>query len=176
MNLTPEQMATRLRTEWPKASAEAIGKGAKRGLDYAAKLALREVQKTGLGRALIGRYGISGLDKLAQGALRIKHVRIFISTAKLDHRGNLYYSGLVAKGFSALIETGGKTKPHGIDASPGKILANVKTREGFGKHVHHPGSRVPREPYLERSVQAAQGRITAEIDKGFDKLQQALVG
>ena len=178
MNMTPEQMAERLRREWPKESARAIGLGARRGLYYAAKLALRAVQNTAIGRGILGRYGISGLDRLQRGASRISssQVRMFIKRATMVKRGDQWQTGLEGIGFAALIEKGGRTALHTIAAKPGELLANVGTGEVFGRAVRHPGSRVPREPYLGQAVLSSQGRITAEIDKGFAKLQQYLVG
>jgi len=100
-------------------------------------------------------------------------VRMFIKRDKLRKSGTRYTTGIRAIGFAALIETGGHTLPHTIKAR-GRLLANRETGAVFGRAVQHPGSRVPKEPYLGRSVTSSQPRIVSEIDKGFNKLGKAL--
>ncbi len=175
--MTPEEMADRLRKNWPIQSTKAVEGGIRRGMYYAAKLALKGVQSTGIGRGSQGNYSISGLDPRQKGVSQIKakHIRMFIKRVRLVHRGNQWQSGLEAVGFAALIEKGGHTKPHQIRAR-GRVLANPKTKQVFGKAVNHPGSRVPRQPYLGAAMTAAQPRIVAEIDKGFTNIGNTLTG
>lgn len=171
-------MATRLKKNWPNESDKAIRAGIRRGLYYASKVALRAVQNTSIGRAILGNYGISGLDKKVKGVgqLSSKQVRVFINRVAVKRRGTKYHAGLRAQGFTALIETGGKTYKHTIRARGKKVLANVGAKQVFGKSVNHPGGPVRREPFLGRSVTSSQPRIVAEIEKGFAKIGERLQG
>ncbi len=49
------------------------------------------------------------------------------------------------KVYAAIHQLGGKTKPHVIEAKPGKMLHFGGV---FRKRVNHPGSNIPARPYL----------------------------
>jgi hypothetical protein len=177
--VTAEQMAARLRAEWPKESSRAIVSGLRRGLYFAAKVAVRELSRTGIGRGILGSYGVSGLDQIARGGRRIKssQVRMFVKRARVVKVGDQYHTGLEALGFAALVETGGKTAPHTIEARGSTpFLANQGSGFFGGRKVEHRGSRIPRQPFLGRAVTSSQPRVVAEIDKGLAGLGKRLVG
>lgn len=56
--------------------------------------------------------------------------------------------------YAAAVETG--TKPHIIRAR-GRVLANTRTGQFFGKTVHHPGTRA--QPYMRPAVDESKDEI-----------------
>lgn len=57
--------------------------------------------------------------------------------------------------YAAAVEFG--TRPHTIVAKNGKVLANKRTGQFFGKTVNHPGTRA--QPYLTPAVTQNQENI-----------------
>lgn len=51
--------------------------------------------------------------------------------------------------YSIFVEEG--TRPHEIKTKNRLVLANKRTGEIFGKHVHHPGTRP--NPYMRRALE-----------------------
>lgn len=94
-----------------------------------------------------------------------------------------YSSGLRTMGFAALIEQGGKTKRHtikpiraeGYSRKRGlrvkQLLAERPMRFQIGgrwvavRLVSHPGSRVPRTPFMASGGAAAQQALPREFDR-----------
>lgn len=93
------------------------------------------------------------------------------------HAGLGLRAGLEASGFAALIATGGRTKSHQIKrirlggysrgrttrakqvAAQPPLTFQVGNRWVSPRIVTHPGSRVPRNPFLEHGAHAAAGAL-----------------
>lgn len=60
-----------------------------------------------------------------------------------------------------LVEFG--SAPHTIEAAPGKVLADRKTGQVFGRKVAHPGT--PPKPFLRPAADAKAGEALATIGR-----------
>jgi HK97 gp10 family phage protein len=58
--------------------------------------------------------------------------------------------------YSVYVEFG--TRPHDINIKYKKVLANKRTGQIFGKHVHHPGTTA--NPYMQRALDNSKIKIT----------------
>jgi hypothetical protein len=154
---------------------KAIRKGLKPGREFA----LGQMRATRLGQALFGAR-----KKPASGVVR----QNLIGSSARRRSLTVFEGTLRAKGLAALIETGGKTKPHRIKAWRGRFLVFQATgRTGFlglrrrtgiiaVPAVNHPGARVPREPFLRRSMERAAPAMTLELEKAFVEHVNQVVG
>lgn len=167
----------------------------------AAKKAVGEAQRTAVddayqwarvggsvARALTERlrkWGESGTPPiLVWGQKRLKAVNDF-SSGQRTISGGIYTGGM-----GALIERGGKTKPHIIDpvqgghgymnrqksrkrsqrledlAASGKRLL-FRGRNGWvsPRMVRHPGSRLARNPFLEKGAMSVNATIAQRLDR-----------
>ena len=57
--------------------------------------------------------------------------------------------------YSIFVEGG--TAPHEINIRNKKVLANKRTGEFFGTHVHHPGTQA--NPYMKRALEKSRAKI-----------------
>lgn len=99
--------------------------------------------------------------------------------------GRRYMAGLRTMGFAALLEAGGRTKAHTIKPirlggysrkrreRVKQLLAEQPMRFRIGgrwvtaRIVTHPGSRVPRNPFLRTGVSAAERELPAQFDRAI---------
>lgn len=81
---------------------------------------------------------------------------------------------IVAKGFAGLMESGGRTSPHPIEAKregpKGKRLLSFRASGGKGAvfSLRHPGSRVRKDPVVDPAIKAHGDKIEREILDAVD--------
>lgn len=165
---TPLAFAAALRAVGPDINrriANAMGAG----LSRAERFAAEDFASKGVGKAIF--YG-GPRDVLKQGAIR--RTKIAISGGRIT-------GSLVAQGFAALQEGGGRTKPHIIEPKNRRMLAfGVKGGFGFGgdmvfaRRVNHPGSRVARFPFMQAAIDKA--RIPEAIEREATQFLSARLG
>jgi phage gpG-like protein len=67
--------------------------------------------------------------------------------------------------YAAILEYGGSTKAHIIEASQGKALAfSFLGKQSFFKAVNHPGSDIAPHPYLEPALAAMQEDMMSGLE------------
>lgn len=111
-----------------------------------------EFRSHGVGRAIFA-------EGFKKGALKT-----ILAREKVKKIGEVFEVGLRIKGIAAIVETGGRTLPHGIGAS-GKILSNPATGFFARGPVNHPGSRFASDDFAGRAVAKTAGQFKAEVAK-----------
>jgi hypothetical protein len=116
----------------------------------ARKEAVKAFVSRGIGRGIFGRN-----DSGAWKMIRLSPV--------VESGSNLSLK-LSAVGFAALQETGGRIKPHRIQARKGGVLAFVTGGTlAFAKFVNHPGASVPKYPALQPAAEKIPAAVIADI-------------
>lgn len=121
-------------------------------------LTLRAFRSRGIGRAIFGKNP-AGARKL-------------IKTTRVEVIGKDFYRvGLDLKGFVALQETGGQTKPHPIRAKgSGRLAFEGKPGDlTRPRSVRHPGGRVARFPAAEPIMRAQAPAFVKEMEMATEK-------
>lgn len=178
----------------PKATRGAIYRaldaGRKRALDTLARSTMgtmvrrrADVQMTLRGAFIGPTFGPRGGGALSSIPLIVQRLPVQESYASGRLGIRTYSSGLRTMGFAALIEQGGKTKRHtikpiraeGYARARGKrikqLLAERPMRFRIGgrwvavRLVNHPGSRVPRTPFMATGGAAAQQALPREFER-----------
>lgn len=132
----------------------------------ARKRASDRFKKTSPGRSIFKRSRRAGPRK---PKMTLKTIRIRESRSV----GGLV-GGLELLGFLALIETGGRTRPHTIP-SKGKLLRFTPRgarQEIFATKVEHKGGRVKKAPHGQRELKKAAQNLPKLTDAKF---RQALM-
>jgi len=153
-----------------KATTNAIRRAMSAGRSHAAEL---------LKRSTIG------------AAVRKKTIPLIVKRGKLELRQDFargqrsWLGSLKTEGFAALIETGGKTKSHSIKptraggysrrrslraqqlAQGGYLTFQVGGRWVSTKIVTHPGSRIPRSPFMASAAARAEAVLGQELEQGI---------
>jgi phage gpG-like protein len=76
--------------------------------------------------------------------------------------------------YAAILEYGGTTKAHVIEAANGKALAfSFQGKQAFFMRVNHPGSNIPEHSYLRSALDDMQDEI---VDGLADALGDAITG
>jgi hypothetical protein len=141
-------------------------------------LAVKKFTSRGVGKGIFGR----GKDK---GAYKL------IKTGAILSRGGTFVLSLGLRGFAAMQEQGGRTKPHVIEPKFKKALrlkggsvSNTFLRRGgaskgvasslgvFRQSVKHPGSNIPRHPFAGDAMREAAPQIQVAIDREICKFTQ----
>jgi len=159
--MTPAEAARAFRLFDDKLQRKVIGNAIRRGVRAAAAAALKRVRERGLGRALwtnrnSKRKGISGTPPLIVRASRVKR------------SGPTWSAGITAHGVAALIQTGGRIKPHKITAKLAKRLVfKLGDRWIATKSVRHPGASVQAQPFLEQAAREAESTVAKAGQEGI---------
>lgn len=166
-----------------------------RALDIGRHKAIDQLRRTKIGAMVQRRgnvqlqLGLSSKKKYSREALsamRESIIPLIVRRSEMRQRDNLgLLGGLETEGFASLIETGGRTKSHQIKrireggysrrrATRVKQVAGLPpmTFQIGGRWVStrvvtHPGSRVPRNPFLETGAKAAQDALTQELGRAL---------
>lgn len=162
-----------------KTAADRLAKAAI-GIAVARRSRVLRQQAKGLG---LSGAPLSGLSKSG--------IPLIVKRGKLEMKndfgsGQRSWSGSIqTMGFAALIEMGGRTKPHQIKAirlggysrrrsvrarqvaEGARLLFPVGGRWVSPKLVTHPGSRVPRNPFMEEGGRRAEAVLGDELEKGL---------
>lgn len=125
----------------------------------------------------------------ALAGLEASTIPLIVRRAEMTpgHAGIGLRSGLETMGFAALIETGGRTKSHqikrirlgGYSRNRGARARQVQglppmTFQVGGRWVSkrivtHPGSRVPRNPFLATGASAAEQALPGEFERALPR-------
>lgn len=145
---------------FPKRIPAAVRRGMRRGLVKAGADAQRIAAQRGIMRGLLGHGGIGPVfgnwKTPGNGLIRVKSPKIV---------GQNVIGGLEAVGIAALQELGGRTKPHKITVGPGKRALTLKGFvHPFAVSVMHPGSTIPRHPFLEEAISKNMPTIQRDIE------------
>lgn len=137
------------------------------GLSRAVKYAVEDFTSRGVGK---GIFGTSPSGVVSQR---------MITRTPVSIKGNRFVGGLKAQGFAALQEGGGRTKPHRIpkggEAMQSFQGTNVFSgKQVFTKVVNHPGSAVPRYPFLQKAMERAQ--IGPALDQALTRYLNQKIG
>lgn len=152
MAITPKQAQQQLvRMGDPKAIRRALTNAFRRGGNKVRVDAIRRFRSRGVGRRIFGGRKFKQKDAL-------------ISLGRVRGRGESVEMDLTAKGFAAIQEQGGTTKPHVIKPKNAPLLV-FRVPGGFvmTKLVNHPGARHPRMPSVEPALEKGAPGITEEI-------------
>jgi len=142
----------------------AITLGARSGLRLAHRDAMKRFTSHGIGRAIWGRDVTS-----SGGARKGSNLPTFIKLEKTRWTARGLEGALKAKGLPALVERGGRTRPHTITSkSDGVIkfsLPSLPGGFGFAPKVKHPGAVVPSRPFMRPALEGHVGLIARKIDE-----------
>lgn len=143
------------------------------------------------GRVLHQQAKAGGLQGGRLSGFAKSGIPLIVKRGKLEVKndfgsGQRSWSGSIqTMGFAALIESGGRTKPHQIKpirlggysrrrsvrarqiAEGARLLFPVGGRWVSPKLVTHPGSRVPRNPFMEEGGRRAEAVLEDELAKGL---------
>jgi hypothetical protein len=187
---------------WIEASRGAI----RRALGKGRRKAVDELKKARIGR-MVERRGLVQLDlakaknRAAKGtysrqdlsAIRKSQIPLVVKVSKIAERNDWstgrrsIATGLETMGFAALIERGGRTKPHAIQPirlegysrradiraaqtakSTARLTFPIGGRWVSPKVVRHPGSAVPRNPFIETGAHEAERVLGDELESGLE--------
>lgn len=171
--ISPGEAAKRFRTLAQEIDRQTVN-AIRRGQHAARKLAFAEFAKTGIGRAFDKRKKNGQLrDSTSQARAVIKRERV-------KKVGTVYIADLRLKGFAALVEAGGQTRPHMIRPKNKPALAWQATSGAlagkwlrFRQPVQHPGSRIPRQPFAAAAARRAGPEFGREVEVGLVKARTA---
>ena len=204
--VTLPQAIARLRAfdedHFVKAATNAIRRAMSAGRSHAYELVTKS--KVGQQVARLGtvRRGLAkaqgGFTRSQLSAIKGNVIPLIVKRGKLELREDLasgrrsWRGSLVTEGFAALIETGGKTKPHAIKpirlggysrkrskraqqlAQAGYLTFLVGGRWVSKKTVTHPGSKIPRNPFMEKGGARAESVMTQQLETGIsDAIKKA---
>lgn len=150
--MTPETCAAALRDLGDKGFRKAVSNGLRRGIRAARADAVATGSRIGILRGIFGTK---------PGGLRA-----LVKTVRVARNGSVYTAGMQVKGVAAMVEEGGRIKPHTITPKNASVLA-FKGGAGFARSVQHPGAAVPKRPFIGPALQRGTGRVVDEIDKGL---------
>lgn len=175
---TPAGFAAALE-KWGDSIRPAIVRALKQVGEVPKRLAVEGFVGRGVGRGIFGRN--------AKGAYKL------IKTGAVETKGSTFILALELRGFAALQEQGGRTKPHvivprrrkalrlkGGPGGQGSLASNTFLRRGatkgvasdlgaFRNAVNHPGSAIPRHPFAAEAMRGAAPQIQAAIDNAITK-------
>jgi len=169
--ITPVEARRRLSNFSERLLGRAIRAGLGAGTRKAMRGAVKDIVARGVGRGIWGGRKALSHKKYMQtfspgkkarrkaGKFFAPGVAPLIATAsKVKTRGDLHRGGIQVVGMAANIELGRPTKPH-----------TITTRSGAT--IRHPGSRVPRNPILQRRARRAVLYVGPAIE---DKVEKAV--
>lgn len=163
--ITPKEGAARFRTLGQLMEREVIN--ALRRSTYAwRRNAFGIFSQRGLGR-VFGDEAVLGNETQRAST---KQARVVIKRERVRKVGDLYETGLRLRGFAALVEAGGRTKAHPINPQPGGVLA-WQGPDGavFARGVQHPGSQMPRDPFVEQAARASESEFKRQQEIAMER-------
>lgn len=196
--ITPAEAAIRIRklpSELEKAERNA-GRRASRKLRATA---LARFTATGIGHAIFGSTAARGRTRRRNMALRAVFPTPRVESTS---EGQIRISYQL-RGTAAMVDQGGKTSPHVIKPYGGSgvmaiavkgggtifrtypkkpggrlrsLLAGLFGRGGDPKGINHPGSIIPRTPFLDASGHETIEFLAPELDAAYQKAADETVG
>ncbi len=115
---------------------------------------------------------VEGYKKTAIGSRIFKArggPRLLVKTLRSRVQGSgAYEGGISVRGMAALIEEGGKTKPHPIRPKKRTLLKfDVGAGTAFARRVEHPGSRVPKFPVALNRFRALASTVPQSVERAL---------
>ena len=178
-----------------KAATNAIRRAMSAGRSHAYELVSKSSAGQAVGRRGQVQARLAkakgGFSRREISSLKKDAIPLIVKRGKLELREDLaggqrsWHGSIVTEGFAALIETGGKTKSHSIKpirlggysrrhakrrrqlAEAGRLTFMVGGRWVSPKIVTHPGSRVPRSPFMEKGGARAESVMNQELEAGI---------
>lgn len=175
-----------------KAIQRAVGRGRSRAADVLKRSTVGQaVARRGRVRARMakkGGYFGRAATRAELSSIRKGVIPLIVKRSRVREQADYakgtrtWATGLETTGFAALIEQGGRTKPHQIKplraegyskrrsvraaqlASAGRLTFPIGGRWVSPKIVTHPGSRVPRNPFLETGAAHAQDQLGTQLE------------
>lgn len=131
------------------------------------KIRQRIRKESGIGKSIWGRHG------------KAKGLETFVREVRTKVVGTSIHAGIRLTGLAAMIEQGGKIKPHLI-----KIKAHpIKNAFGFrgtiqhpGMVVKHPGASVRAHFFAQREMAGISSQVVEAIRQDLEKLKVKTFG
>lgn len=174
------------------AISRAVGAGRKQALDRLKRSTVgRAVARRG--KVAARQAKALGWSKADIAFTKKTGIPLIVKKSPLKERNDLgagrrtFSGGIETMGFAALIETGGRTKSHSIKpiraegysrkrskraaqlAAAGHLTFQIGGRWVSVKTVTHPGSRIPRNPFMESAGRKAEDVLGPELEIGLQK-------
>lgn len=195
--VTLSEGIVKLRAFDTKILQQSIKQAFYRAMDIGRHAAIDRLRRTKIGAMVQRRgnvqlqLGLKSKKRYSQdalNALRESIIPLIVRRSEMKQRytgAYRYTAGLETEGFAALIEQGERTKAHtikriregGYSRSHGKARKQVNAlppmtfqvggRWVSKRVVSHPGSRVPRNPFLETGARATQAALEEQLGKSF---------
>lgn len=152
--ISPKEGATRFRA-LPKLMEREIVNGMRRSTHFWRRKSFEIFSRRGLGRV----FGESAVLGTANQRANTRQARVIIKREPVRKSGNgQYTTGLRLRGFAALTEAGGQTRPHEIKARDGGVLGKPPDgvgRDSRGRPIYarrvfqRLGARIKKTPFVE---------------------------
>lgn len=133
-------------------------KGMRQVLKTTRKKAIADYKKSGLGGALWGKRKRGGPPLILKS-----------NTARFSKSGDGFTGGFTAKGMAGIIEKGGRTKGHDIEAKASVLVFEGKTGLVFTQDVDHPGGPVKKNDALTDAMAAAALELGHVLDVRYSR-------
>lgn len=153
---TPEGFAAALLQFGEKDAGKAVRMALDKSKGTVASIFVNRFASRGVGRGIFG--------KAKRGAYKL--VKLKAIGPRPDHS---FLLAMELRGFAAMQEVGGRTKPHRIPKQ-GRSLRTKAMAFGdgiFARSVKHPGGAVRRDPSGDRAFELAADKIRQQIDRNL---------
>ena len=158
--ITPKEGATRFRSLEQLMRQQSIN-GLRRSTHFWRKKYFEIFSRRGLGKV----FGESAVLGTANQRANTNQARVIVKREPVRQAGNgLLTTGLRLRGFAALTEAGGRTRPHEIKARqgvlgtpPAGLGTDARGKPIFATRVFQRlGARVPKHPIAEEAARQSQ--------------------
>lgn len=165
--ITPKEGAERFRKLSKEIERETVN-GVRRAQRAWRVKAFTLFSQRGLGK-VFGESAVLGNERQ-----RAKQAKVIVKRERVRALGGgVYVAGLLLRGFAALVEGGGRTKPHEIKAPEGSVL-HFQGAEGdvFARSVKHPGGTVPRNPFVSDAGKQSEDEFKRQMAIAAERATQ----
>ena len=160
MSVSARRVARSLRRLWDEATKSYI-KVLNRTLSRTRSEAIKLITSKGIGRRVFAKTGAKTSARLLLKVKRFTPKR--------------FSGSIVGRGIAALMETGGRLKPHTIQPRNAKLLSWATAGGAvFARSVKHPGAPVPKNPSIEPALVRAKEMAARDMDKAIASAARAL--
>lgn len=167
--ISPKEGADRFRSLEKEIQNESV-KALRRATHAWRKRAFQIFSQRGLGRV----FGDEAVLGTANQRASTKQARVIIQRDRVRKTGDgLFTTGLRLRGFAALVEGGGRTRPHEIRARSGSVLGvppqglgtDARGKPIFATRVNQRmGARIPRNPFVEAAGRQSQDEFKRQME------------
>lgn len=166
--ISPKEGAARFRSLEKEIQNESV-KALRRATHAWRKKAFLLFSQRGLGRV----FGETAVLGTASQRASTKQAKVIIKRERVTKTGEgLFQTGLRLRGFAALVERGGRTRPHEIRAREGVLGVppqglglNARGKAIFATRVNQRlGARIRREPFVEDAGRQSEGEFKRQME------------